>query len=57
MVNTPLLGAFCRATGIVGVDAMERGLKDKLSGGNVTANLMALRAAFERTHTQEGGTG
>ena len=56
MVNTPLLGAFCRATGIVGMDAMEKGLKDKLGGGNVTANLMALRAAFERTRTQDGGT-
>ena len=56
MVNTPLLGAFCRATGIVGMHAMEKGLKDKLGGGNVTANLMALRAAFERTRIQDGGT-
>ncbi len=56
MVNTPLLGAFSRATGIVGMEAVERALKDKLGGGNVTANLMALRAAFERTRMQDGGT-
>jgi len=54
MVNTPLLGAFCRAAGIVGMEAMEKGLKNRLGGGNVTANLMALRAAFERTRVRNG---
>jgi 2-oxoacid:acceptor oxidoreductase gamma subunit (pyruvate/2-ketoisovalerate family) len=49
IVNTPLLGAFSRATGIVSLEYIEMGLKHKLSGGVADTNIMALRTAFEET--------
>ena len=49
IVNTPMLGAFARASNLVSLDAMEKGLKGKLSGSVSAANIAALRDAFEQT--------
>ena len=49
IVNTPMLGAFARASSLVSLDAMEKGLKGKLSGTMSAANIAALRDAFEKT--------
>jgi 2-oxoacid:acceptor oxidoreductase gamma subunit (pyruvate/2-ketoisovalerate family) len=49
MVNTPLLGAFAAATGIVTLEFLEKGIKWKMSGIKATNNIAALRAAFEAT--------
>ena len=49
IVNTPMLGAFARASNLVSLDAMEKGLKGKLSSTVSAANIAALRDAFERT--------
>ena len=49
VVNTPLLGALSRATGLVSLEFLVNGLKHKLSGGVVETNILALRAAFEET--------
>ena len=49
IVNTPLLGAFARASNLVSLEYIEKGLRWKLSGGAATANILALNAAFEET--------
>jgi 2-oxoacid:acceptor oxidoreductase gamma subunit (pyruvate/2-ketoisovalerate family) len=52
IINTPMLGAFARATNIVSLDAMEKGLKGKISGAVSAANIAVLRDAFEQTLIQ-----
>jgi 2-oxoacid:acceptor oxidoreductase gamma subunit (pyruvate/2-ketoisovalerate family) len=49
IINTTMLGAFARASNLVSLEAMERGLKGKLSGAVSSANFDALRDAFEQT--------
>lgn len=49
IVNTPMLGAFARASQLVSLEAMEKGLRTKLSSVVSAANIAALRDAFERT--------
>jgi 2-oxoacid:acceptor oxidoreductase gamma subunit (pyruvate/2-ketoisovalerate family) len=49
IVNTPMLGAFAKASGLVSLESMERGLKGKLSSAVSAANMAALRDAFEKT--------
>ena len=49
IINTPMLGAFARASNLVSLDAMEKGLKGKLSGTVSAVNIAALRDAFEQT--------
>jgi 2-oxoacid:acceptor oxidoreductase gamma subunit (pyruvate/2-ketoisovalerate family) len=49
IVNTPMLGAFARASGLVSLEAMEKGLKGKLSSAVSDANVAALRDAYEQT--------
>ena len=53
IVNTPLLGAFARAAGLVSLEYMEKGLKKKLPGKVVAANSMALKAAYEQVIIKE----
>ena len=49
MVNTPMLGVLSRASGIVSLEHLEKGLKWKLSGGTTATNITALRAAYDET--------
>ncbi len=49
IINTTMLGAFARASNLVSLEAMEKGLKGKLSGAASAANFAALRDAFEQT--------
>jgi 2-oxoacid:acceptor oxidoreductase gamma subunit (pyruvate/2-ketoisovalerate family) len=49
IVNTPLLGAFSKASGLVSLEFIEKGLRHKLPGAVVEANVLALRIAFEET--------
>ncbi len=49
IVNTPMLGAFARASNLVSLDAMEKGMKSRLSSAVFTANVAALRDAFAQT--------
>jgi 2-oxoacid:acceptor oxidoreductase gamma subunit (pyruvate/2-ketoisovalerate family) len=49
MVNTPMLGVLSRASGLVSLEHLEKGLKWKLSGGAAATNIAALRAAYEET--------
>ena len=51
IVNTPMLGVFAKATGLVSLESIEKGLKWKISGTAATTNIAALRAAFEETKT------
>ena len=58
MVNTPMLGVLSRATDLVSLEHLERGLKWKLAGGVAATNIAALRAAYEETSlrkTEEKG--
>lgn len=47
IVNTPMLGVFAKASGLVDVEHMEKGLKWKLSGTAAATNIAALRSAYE----------
>jgi 2-oxoacid:acceptor oxidoreductase gamma subunit (pyruvate/2-ketoisovalerate family) len=49
MVNTPMLGVFSKASGLVSLEYLEKGLKWKLSGGAAATNIAALKAAYEET--------
>ncbi|MBN2438560.1 MAG: 2-oxoacid:acceptor oxidoreductase family protein [Deltaproteobacteria bacterium] len=49
MVNTLMLGVLSKASGLVSLDHLEKGLKWKLSGAVAAANIAALRAAYEET--------
>jgi 2-oxoacid:acceptor oxidoreductase gamma subunit (pyruvate/2-ketoisovalerate family) len=49
IVNTPLLGSFARAAGLVSLEYIEKGLKKKLPAKVVAANSMAVNAAYEQT--------
>jgi len=49
IVNTPLLGALAKATGLVSLENIERGLKKKMPADRAIGNCAAIRAAFENT--------
>lgn len=49
LVNTPLLGAFARASNLISLTYMEQGLKWKLSPKVVAGNILALKEAYEQT--------
>ena len=49
MVNTPMLGVLSKASGLVSLENLEKGLKWKLKGGPAATNIAALRAAYEET--------
>ena len=53
MVNTPMLGVLSKASGLVSLEHLEKGLKWKLSGGAAATNIAALRAAYEETSIQK----
>ena len=53
IVNTPLLGAFARAAGLVSLEYIEKGLKKKLPQKVVAANTAALKAAYEQVMIKE----
>jgi len=54
IVNTPMLGAFARASNLVSLEAMEKGMKSRLSSAVFTANVAALRDAYEQTVIKTG---
>jgi 2-oxoacid:acceptor oxidoreductase gamma subunit (pyruvate/2-ketoisovalerate family) len=49
MVNTLMLGVLSKASGLVSLDHLEKGLKWKLSGAVAATNIAALRTAYEET--------
>jgi 2-oxoacid:acceptor oxidoreductase gamma subunit (pyruvate/2-ketoisovalerate family) len=49
IVNTPLLGAFARAAGLVSLTYLEKGLRKKLPPQVAAANSLALKTAYEET--------
>ena len=54
MVNTPMLGAFAKATGIVSLENLEKALRSKLSGGGGVAELRDGAGRLRRNDHQEG---
>ncbi|MDD5231924.1 MAG: 2-oxoacid:acceptor oxidoreductase family protein, partial [Syntrophales bacterium] len=54
VVNTPLLGAVARATGIVSLENIERALKGKISQEALMRNYATVKAAFEMTTMKKG---
>ncbi len=49
VVNTPMLGAFAKASGLVSLENIERALKAKLSREQVDRNFTAVLGAYEKT--------
>ncbi len=48
IVNTAILGAFCRATGLVGIESVEQAIEAHVPAKK-TANRQAARRAYEST--------
>jgi pyruvate ferredoxin oxidoreductase gamma subunit len=53
VVNTAILGALCRATGIVSIDNLTRAIHDRFGGKAGDRNAQAARLAYERTSIRE----
>lgn len=53
VVNTPMLGAFGRVTGLVSLDNIEKALQKKMLRDQAAANFAAAGTAFEKTLIQE----
>lgn len=49
VVNTPMLGAFARAAGMVSLENLEKALRGKLSREAVPKNFAAVKAAHDET--------
>ncbi len=49
VVNTPVLGAVARATGLVSLENIEKALHGKLSKEAVARNFTTVKAAYEET--------
>lgn len=57
VVNTPMLGAFSRASGMVSLDNLEKALRGKLSREAVFKNFASVKAAYEATAVREKKNG
>lgn len=53
VLNTPMLGAFAKITGLVSLDNIEKALKAKLPKEAVARNFATVKAAFEETSFDE----
>ena len=53
VVNTPMLGAFAKAAGMVSLENLEKALRSKLSREAIFKNFAAVKAAYEVTITRE----
>ncbi len=49
VINTPMLGAFAKATGIVSLGNVEKALRSKLPAAAASQNFDTVRAAYEGT--------
>jgi len=49
LINTPMLGAFAKATGIVSLANVEKALRGKLPAAAAAQNFETVRAAYEGT--------
>ncbi|MCX7634702.1 MAG: 2-oxoacid:acceptor oxidoreductase family protein [Syntrophales bacterium] len=49
VVNTPMLGAFAKASGLISLASIERALRSKLSREQVDKNFSAAEAAYVQT--------
>ena len=56
MVNTAMLGAIARATGLVSIENVEAALAKKFSRAQAQKNIRAARLAFERTRVRTSDT-
>ena len=53
VVNTPMLGAFAKASGMVSLENLEKALRGKLSREAVFKNFASVKAAYEATAVRE----
>ena len=56
VVNTAILGALCRATGLVSIENMIRAIRDRFDGPAANRNAEAARIAHEHTMIRESGS-
>lgn len=54
VVNTAILGALCRATGIVSIENMLQTIQDRFDGHAGNRNAEAARIAYQQTTIHEG---
>ncbi len=49
IVNTPMLGAFARATDLVSIENIEKALAKRMTGNRAASNFSGASATFEKT--------
>jgi 2-oxoacid:acceptor oxidoreductase gamma subunit (pyruvate/2-ketoisovalerate family) len=49
VINTPMLGAVAKATGLVSLAQLEKGLRKKMSQERASSNFAAVAAAYDKT--------
>lgn len=49
VVNTPMLGAFAKASGLISLESIDKALRNKLSREQIDRNFTAARTAYEQT--------
>ena len=55
ILNTPILGAFIRVTGLVSLASVETAIRKKFANGRADLNLAAARRTYESTKIYEHG--
>ena len=55
VVNTPMLGALAKVTGLISLENIEKALKHKLSREHVSRNLSAAMTAYAETQVKTRG--
>ncbi len=53
IVNTPMVGAFARATGLVSIENIEKALNKKMPWKKASINYSAAKTAYERTMVEQ----
>ncbi len=49
IVNTGIIGAFAKASGLIGMDILTRAIEDEFTGKHPEKNSLAARATYEKT--------
>jgi 2-oxoacid:acceptor oxidoreductase gamma subunit (pyruvate/2-ketoisovalerate family) len=53
IVNTAILGAFVRATGLLNIDSIEKAIRERFPEADIDINLAAIEKTYEITKTKE----
>jgi len=56
IVNTAILGAFVRATGLLNVESIKKVIRERFPKADIDVNLAAVEKTYEMTKSKKQGT-